>query len=243
MPSEPVEVSKFVLTPRMPVEGAANNGDTLPSLFICLLSHCAKAIISQFINECGVNPKAADPIGVFAAQIFSKTEFHWRGQSLIEILMAKFRKECPVVFGLRGSDKTIKGRERLGWKKDGTQYITEQQHSDRMIGLGAGFAAISLRDFSRTSKINPFPPTNYWTALARIINTPAGETSNTQYIVVRAMIMNYEQRFLTFYGNAALSALQLALVEFPKRAPAGASAAASLATLAELLRGDGLILA
>jgi nucleoporin GLE1 len=112
-----------------------------------------------------------------------------------------------------------------------------------MTGLGAGFASISLRDFSKSSKVNPYPPTNYWMALASIVNTPAGETSNTQYVVLRAMIESHEKRFLQFYGNAALAALCLALVEFPKKAPANASAAGSLRALADLLREDGLALA
>ncbi|KAJ2965660.1 hypothetical protein NQ176_g10510 [Zarea fungicola] len=67
VPSPQIEVSKFVVEPRQPVEGAANNGDTLPALFIYLINVCAKGIINQFINECGANPKAADPIGVFTA--------------------------------------------------------------------------------------------------------------------------------------------------------------------------------
>jgi nucleoporin GLE1 len=112
-----------------------------------------------------------------------------------------------------------------------------------MTGLGAGFASLSLRDFSKSSKKNPYPPTNYWKALAYIVNTPPNETSNTQYVVLRSMIQGHEQRFLGFYGNAALAALRLALVEFPKKAPQNATAAGSLAALADVLKTEsGLIL-
>ncbi|KAM6486795.1 GLE1-like protein-domain-containing protein [Trichoderma sp. SZMC 28011] len=242
VPSAPIEVSRFTVRPREPAAGAANNDTTLPSLFIYLLNICAKGIISQFINECSANPKAADPIGVFTAHIFSQKEFQWRGASLIDILMAKFRVVCPVLFGLRGSDKTERGRQAIGWKKDGPGYITEQTHNDRMTGLGTGFASISLRDFSKTSKENPYKPVNYWQALASIVNSPPNETSNTQYVVLRAMIEGHEQRFLTFYGSAAIAALRLALVEFPKKAPANAAAAQSLRAMAELLRTEGLVL-
>lgn len=231
-----------MISNRQPVEGAKNNDSTMPALFIYLVNICAKGIIAQFINEASANPKAADPIGVFCAHIFSNQDFHWRGESLIDILMAKFRFVCPVVFGLRGNDKTQGGRAKLGWKKDGASYITEQSHNDRMTGLGAGFASIALRDFSKTSRTNPYPPTNYWKALATIVNTPAGETSNTQYVVLRSMIESYEQRFLNFYGNAAFAALQMALIEFPKKAPQDATAAGSLRALVDVLRGDGLIL-
>ncbi|KAL7795362.1 GLE1-like domain-containing protein [Trichoderma ceciliae] len=242
VPSAPIEVSRFIVGQRRPVEGAPNNEATLPSLFIYLLNICAKGIINQFINECSANPKAADPIGVFTAHVFSQKDFQWRGESLIDILMAKLRVVCPVLFGLRGSDRTERGRLAIGWKKDGPGYVTEQTHNDRMTGLGAGFASISLRDFSKTSKANPYPPINYWKALAGIVNSPPNETSNTQYVVLRAMIEGHEQRFLNFYGNAAIAALRLALVEFPKKAPANAAAAQSLRAMVELLRSDGLVL-
>lgn len=238
VPSLPVEVSRFVAAPRQPAEGVPNNDATMPSLFIYLVNICAKGIISQFINECGANPKAADPIGVFTAHLFSQKDFQWRGQSLIDILLAKFRVACPVLFGFRGSDKMEKGRLAIGWRKDGPWWITEQSHNDRMAGLGAGFAAVSLRDFSKTSKTNPYPPTHYWRAFAGIVNSPANETSNTQYVVLRSMIEGQEQRFLSFYGNAAVAALRLALVEFPKRATQNAPAAESLRALAEVLRTE-----
>ncbi|KAF4460120.1 RNA export mediator GLE1 [Fusarium albosuccineum] len=243
-PSPPIDVSLFVVDKREPVEGVPNNDATLPSLFIYLINICAKAIINQFINEGSANPKAADPVGVFAAHIFSNKDFSWRGQSLIDILMAKYRIVCPVLFGHRGNDRTERGRIAIGWKKEGPAWITEQNHNDRMTGLGAGFASLSLRDFSKSSKKNPYPPTNYWKALAYIVNTPPNETSNTQYVVLRSMIQGHEHRFLKFYGNAALAALRLALVEFPKKAPQNATAAGSLSALVDVLKSEsGLILA
>ncbi|KAF5677934.1 RNA export mediator [Fusarium heterosporum] len=244
IPSPPIDVSLFVVDKRDPAEGSLNNDATLPSLFIYLINICAKGIVNQFINEGGANPKAADPVGVFAAHIFSTKEFQWRGQSLVDILMAKYRMVCPVLFGHRGSDRTERGRIAIGWKKDGSSWITEQSHNDRMTGLGAGYASLSLRDFSKSSKKNPYPPTNYWKALAYIVNSPPNETSNTQYVVLRSMIQGHEQRFLNFYGNAAMAALRLALIEFPKKAPQNATAAGSLAALADLLKTEsGLVLA
>lgn len=243
VPSQTIAMATYVQSPREPGSSAINNDDTLPSLFIYLLNICAKGIIAQFINECGANPRAAEPIGISAAQIFSNPDFHWRGSSLIDILLSKFRIVCPVLFGQRGNDKMERGRLALGWKREGASWITEQNHNDRMTGLGAGFAAVALRDFGKSSKINPYPPYHYWTALARILNTPAGETSNTQYVVVRAMIEHHESRFLNMYGSAAMAALKLALVDFPKKAPAGAPAAGSLMALAEVLRTEaGLVL-
>ncbi|RDA87690.1 hypothetical protein CP532_3799 [Ophiocordyceps camponoti-leonardi (nom. inval.)] len=243
IPSPPVQVSRFVADPREPVSGNRIDDENLPSLFIYLLNVCAKGIINQFINECGANPKAADPIGVFTAHLFSQPDFQWRGKSLIDILLAKFRIVCPVLFGSRGNDKTEQGRSALGWRKDGPAWITEQNHNDRMAGLGAGFAAISLRDFSKTSKTNPYPPSHYWKAFSLIVNTPAAETSNTQCVVLRAMIDGHDRRFIDLYGNAAIAALRLALVDFPQKAPPNSPAAGSLRALAEVLRAEkGLVL-
>ncbi|KAL2109305.1 hypothetical protein VUR80DRAFT_2734 [Thermomyces stellatus] len=238
IPSPLVNVATFVAEERQPQPDAVHNGDQLPSLFIYLINIFAKSIVNQFINECGASPKSADPIGVVAAHVFSDKDFQWRGGSIIDILLAKLRRVCPVLFGVRGSDKTAQGRAAVGWRKDGGSWMPEQMHFDRMAGLGAGFAAVALRDFSKANKPNPYPPTNYWRAMAGMVNTPAEQVSDTQYIVLKAMIDGHEQRFLQFYGNAALAALRLALVEFPKKAPQGSVAAGGLRVLGEVLRNE-----
>jgi nucleoporin GLE1 len=242
MQSEMMDPSNFVLEPRKPVEGAINN-DMLPSIFLYLVNIFAKGAISQFINEGGPRPETADPIGVCIVASLSEPEFLWRGKSLIDILLAKFRVVCPVLFGYRGSEKTEQGRQRIGWWKDNGRWVPEQQHMDRMTGLGAGFAAISLRNFAMSKKTNPFPPREYWTAMARIVNTPPAEISNTQCIVLKSMVENYEQKFIEFYGTAALAALRTALIEFPARAPHRSAAVNSLEVVAQALKRDtGLVL-
>ncbi|KAH0445093.1 GLE1-like protein [Colletotrichum camelliae] len=236
--SPPIDVGLYVLRNREPVEGAVHNGEQLPALFVYLLNILSKAIIGQFANEGGANTKSAEPVGIVTAQIFSNKDYHWRGVSLIDILISKFRVACPVLFGSRGNDKTQAGRQAIGWRKEDGNWIPEQAHNDRMTGLGAGFAAIALRDFSKASKTNPYPPTNYWKAMAQIVNSPPPLISNTQYIVLKSMIDGHQQRFINFYGNAALAALRLALVEFPRKAPAGATAAQALSVLADVMRRD-----
>ncbi|KAH6640974.1 GLE1-like protein-domain-containing protein [Chaetomium tenue] len=241
--SELMDPSSFVLEPRNPVEGAAHNDATLPSIFLYLINIFAKAAIAQFINEAGARPETADPVGVCVAATLSDPDFLWRGSSLIDIMLAKFRIVCPVLFGYRGSEKTEQGRQRLGWWKDGGQWVPEQQHMDRMTGLGAGFASISLRNFAMSKKTNPFPPRVYWTAMARIVNTPSAEISDTQCVVLKAMVENYEQKFIEFYGTAAIAALRTALVDFPSRAPQKSAAVNSLEVLAQMLKRDtGLVL-
>lgn len=241
--SQLVDPSSLVLEPRAPVEGAAHNAE-VPSLFLYLLNVFAKAAISQFINEASAKPETADPVGVTVANVFSDPDFLWRDVSLIDILLAKFRVVCPVLFGHSGNEKYEEGRRRLGWHKEDGSWVPEQQHFDRMTGLGAGFASISLRNFRRSKKKNPFPPSNYWTAMARIVNTPAASISNTQAIVLKAMIQHYEGKFLEAYGTAGVAALRLALVDFPARCPARTPATESLQVLAQLLKKEtGLNLA
>jgi nucleoporin GLE1 len=241
--SQLIDVSNFVREPRNPVEGAAHNDAALPSIFLYLINIFSKACISQFINEAASRTETADPVGICVAATLSEPEFLWRGASLIDIMLAKFRIVCPVLFGYRGSEKTEKGRERLGWWKDGGAWVPEQQHIDRMTALGAGFAAISLRNFAMSKKTNPFPPREYWAAMARIVNTPSAEISSTQCMVLKAMIDGYEQKFIEFYGTAALAALRTALIEFPARATTKTPAVSSLQVLAQLIKRDtGLVL-
>ncbi|TGO52150.1 hypothetical protein BOTNAR_0333g00050 [Botryotinia narcissicola] len=241
-----IDPSNYMVSKPNPVQGAQNNGEQLPSLFIYLLNFFSKSIVSQFINEAGVRPEMADPVGVIAVSIFARDEFLWRGSSLIDILMAKMRVSIPVVFGLRGNDKTEEGRARIGWQRlDDGSWIDEQAHNNRMVGLAAGYAAISLRDFSKVKLTNPWPPTYYWRAMASIVSTPTEEASSTQYTALRSMIEGWEQRFIELYGVQAIAALRVALVDFPARAPPSAKVAAgSLSVLVDKLdRDKGLTLA
>ncbi|KAI1103080.1 GLE1-domain-containing protein [Jackrogersella minutella] len=238
VPSQLVDPSDFITDKREPVNGALHNEPQLPSLFLYLLNHFAKAVINQFINECGAQPKAADPIGVLVAMMFSKDLYLWRGKTLIDILMAKFRVVCPVLFGYYGSEKTEQGRLRLGWKRVNGRFIPDQQHSDRMAGLGAGYAAIALRNFSASKNTNPWPPSKYWISLAKIVNTPPADISDTQFTVLRSMIESNEEKFITFYGNAGIAALRKALVEFPNKAPEKTPAVAGMEVLAQILKRD-----
>jgi nucleoporin GLE1 len=237
-PSPPVDPTIVMVSAPAPLEGATNNGDTVPALFIYLLNIFSKAVITQFKDEAGVSPKTADPIGVIAVSIFAQADLCWRGASLISILLAKFRVVCPVLFGIRGSETTEEGRARLGWRKEGGQWVDSQVHNQYMTGLGAGYAAISLRDFSKSKNGNPYPPTKYWMSMAAIVDTPPEEASSTQYIVLKSMIENYEQRFLTFYGSAGRAALQVALVDFPGRAVESSPAVSTLKVLGDKLRRD-----
>lgn len=213
---------------------------TVPGLLIYLLNIFAKAIVSQFIDEAGISPRIADPIGTIASHIFSLEDFRWHGISLIDVLIAKMHVVCPILWGIYGDETTPEGKVRIGWgREDKTgPWVSEQRHKERMIGLGAGFAAIALRNYEKARMDNPYPNTKYWQSLAYLVNTPPAEVTTTHFVVLKAMIENYETKFLEFFGDAALAALRVAVVDFPARAVQQGLAARALATLVDVFRRE-----
>ena len=217
----------------------ASRGTRIPALLIYLLNIFSKAIVAQFLAEASMDPKQADPIGTIASHIFAHNDFRWNETSLIDVLLAKMHMVCPVLFGIWGSEATNEGKTRLGWWREekGGPFLPDQSHNDRMVGLGAGFAALSLRNYEKSKFTNPYPAVNYWRSFSYIVNVPLSERTGTHCIVLKAMIENYEERFLMFFGDAALIALRYAVIEFPKEVKQGMGPRA-LAGLADTIRRD-----
>jgi len=178
-----------------------------------LLNIFAKAVFAQFISEAGVSPQSAEPIGTIAIRIFAANEFKWQSISLIDILIAKFHVKCPILFGCKGATGT----------------------GEAMTGIGAGFAALSLRDFGKSTVQNPFPPSNYWQSMACLVNTPPAQINQVHCILLKAMIENHAGKFIRFFGQPAIVALRKAVIEFPSQAPKCAATSA-LSTLQATLR-------
>ncbi|KAL8687503.1 MAG: hypothetical protein Q9218_006345 [Villophora microphyllina] len=217
------------------------NQDTqVPALLIFLLNHLSKAVISQLIKEAAVAPKIADPIGTIAVSIFANNDFRVNGNSLIDILIAKMHVVCPPLFGIYGPDNSDEGRTRLGWWREvpGGPWINDQTHQDRMTGLGAGYAALTLRNFEKAKATNPYPPYHFWRAITAILNVPAGHVTETHLVLLKALLTNSEARFMEFFGEPAKKILQFAIKEYPKRAPKGSVAAAVLSNLGDTLKKD-----
>lgn len=232
-----VEISLFLANPPNPLPSSDSK---MPAVLLYLLNIFAKAIVAQFADEAGVSPRTADPIGIIGSHIFSLKDFQWQSISLIDILIAKMHVVCPVLFGIYGDESTAEGKLRLSWMREdkGGPYISEQRHNERMTGLGAGFASLALRNYEKSKLDNPYPSINYWQSLACITNVPSAEVTTTHCIVLKAMIENYEQRILEFFGDAGLAALKVSLIEFPKRATRQNVAAKALSGLADILKRD-----
>ena len=186
-----------------------------PALLLYLLNIFSKSIILQFLNEASVSPKTADPVGIIGTSVFAQAEFQWHGIPLVDMLLAKFHVKCPVLFGIYGDEKTVQGKERSGWQKEEGVFVSDQRQAERMTGLGAGFAALTLRSFAKSRLNNPLPTWHFWRAIADIVNVPPDRVTVTHFYVLKAMVEHNVARILEFFGNAGLVALRKAVVEFP----------------------------
>ncbi|MBE7181020.1 MAG: hypothetical protein INR71_07400 [Terriglobus roseus] len=184
-------------------------------VFIYLLNIFTKTVIKQYIGEAGISPEKAEPVGLLLANIFGQQALQWQGHTyLIDIFLAKYHRVCPVLFGIYGPSNTAAGRQRSGWLPQ----FTAQENSERMTGLGAGFAAITLRNFSKSAAKNPMPVSLLWRSLATIVNTPAGHATETHYLVLKALLDPvYVQKLIRFYGDVGLALLRKAVLDFPAR--------------------------
>lgn len=219
-----IDIRPFIVSQ---IPQLSNNSEAqFPGFLLYLLNQFAKSMIAQFVGEASNEGKIIDAIGVIGISIFSDEEFKWRGVSLIDVLIAKFHAICPVLWGIYGRENTQHGKQRLGWARaePGGPFVTTNVHNERMLGLGSGFASLTLRNFSKNKKVNPWPNTEFWRALACIVNTPSADITSTHLIVLKAMLADHVEKFITLFGYAAVAALRTAVIDFPARAPASESA-------------------
>ncbi|KAI9670614.1 MAG: hypothetical protein M1831_005834 [Alyxoria varia] len=208
--------------------------------FIYELNIVAKSIVRQLTSEASAEAKTAGPVGLLAIAVFSREQFRFGANgnaSLIDILLAKLHKLCPVLFGIWGNESTQGGRERLGWGKDDSEeWLPEQNQFDRIAGIAAGYASMSLRNFPARGPSNPHPPTEFWKSLARIVDVPAHEVTQTHLIIVKAMIEAQLERFKKCFGDFVVkAAVRKAVVDLAARAKDGIGKKA-LASLPTVLR-------
>ena len=213
----PVDVSPYLISVQHPAPGQPI---LLSGVFLYLLNIFSKAVISQFIYETSGGVNAADPVGVVAVSMFASPTFKVNSTiPLIDILLAKYHVVCPMLFGLNRStpQTTAQGRLRQGWWREGNTFIPEQRHLERMVGLATGWAALSLRDFSKSKNENPLPNFYYWRAIAGLVNTASADVGSTHTTIIKALTDGFVQKFIGCYGVPAKAVLRVALVDFPER--------------------------
>lgn len=165
--------------------------------------------------------------------------------SLISILMSKFHAAAPILFGISGDEKLAAGRLRLGWRRElaGSQksFVPDSKHYDRLAGLGAGYAAISLRNFGKGPRTNPWPPYHFWETLSFISNTNPLEVQPSHLIVLKSLLQNSVDSIIHFFGDEGFAALRKVAIEFPGQlAPhiQQSSAATSLTALVDIWKRE-----
>lgn len=178
-----------------------------------MVNRTCKAIIKQMANESAVDVAFADPLGIVCATIFSKPDVKPGGIPITDIFWAKFHRVHPVLFGILGDPSTAAGATALGFTKN---IEGREDWMKQIKGMSRGFAALTLRDFSRSSNENPFPNRLYWEALARITMTPPDKQLALQYAALDGMLEPvFVPKFIKFYGSAAIAALKHAIITFP----------------------------
>ncbi|PPJ59643.1 hypothetical protein CBER1_01163 [Cercospora berteroae] len=206
-PSETADLNLYRLQPVDPLQ--------VPKVFLYMVNYTVKIILKQLAYEATVDAEHAEPIGILTATLFSKPEFKPGGHFMSDMLWAKFHKIHAALFGVRFNELTPDGRLALGFKRD--VYTSKTMWHDAVRALSRGYAAITLRDFSRSQNENPFPNRLYWEALSRVLTTPVEERISLHYVTVDGMLDPlFVPRFIKFYGNNALAAMRAAVLEFPK---------------------------
>ncbi|KAL4790258.1 hypothetical protein BDV19DRAFT_342724 [Aspergillus venezuelensis] len=237
-----VNIREFIAFP--PEEIANSDTDKVPALMIYALNILAKSLIASLLNEASLNSGHAEPIGIVAAQIFSSAEFIYKGVHMVDILWAKYRVVCPALWGFNGNDKTEAGRRALGWKRDPStgQHVRDQTHAERMNALGAGFAALTLRNFGRAKRRNPFPNTLFWYSMHKILTIPPSEIHETQVVLLVAMLRSSAERIACFFGHIGLALMRRAIVDLPASLPHKITGITQLTMLKDTYKRDKNIL-
>lgn len=211
-----VDIRFFLAFP--PPHIANDDNPKVPALLIYGFNILVKAIISSLLTEASLHPSHAEPIGILTAQIFSTDAFIYRGLPLSDILWAKYRYVCPAIWGFYGDESTESGKRAIGWWRDPSSggFVSEQAHVDRMTALGAGFSALSLRNFGKTPRQNPFPNTIFWHCVQKLLAIPLSDIQETHVTLLAAMLKSAADRVLGFFGAAGRAVLRRAVVDIPE---------------------------
>jgi nucleoporin GLE1 len=210
----------FIINPTFPIPQGSPDGQ-VSGVFIYLVNMLVKLGLKLSTTAAtNMTYNAVDPIGVILAFVISLGEFRIAGNAFQDIYIAKYHQACPPLFGIHGLESTVGGRTRLGWQKDGDgAFVDANTHYDRLNGVASGYAALTLRDFSRTTEKNALPAWHYWRTLAGILNLDAAQLTKSHAVILKGLINQYAQHFVKFYGAAAIGVLRIALIQKPQQAP------------------------
>ncbi|RMZ68995.1 rna export mediator gle1 [Pyrenophora seminiperda CCB06] len=220
-PGPMIDIRPYMVSHQLP-QLANENEAAYPAFLLYVWICFEKFLIGQFEKE-AANPdgRIIQEIGLIAASLFGDQKYTWNGLPLTDIVLAKLHKACPPLFGIRGTMDTKEGRLRLGWREDSTV----ETYAQRMRGIGAGYASMSLRSFA--SKTPAIATSEYWRAIVSIVNTPTDHLWPGHFAILSGLIRDYHKKFIQFYGVPARGVLRRAVIDLPVRAPQRCKDAAS----------------
>lgn len=222
-----VDIRSFIISRPLPTlshESEAQYPAILLYAFICF----EKFVIKQFDSEAAKEESGIiQELGVIAASLFVDKEFVWKGIPMIDLLLAKLHRACPILFGITGNPNTPEGRARLGWTNVGGSPMNVNYYHQRMVGLANGFAAMSLRAVAAPA----IPISEHWRALASICNTPSDQLYTGHFMVLKGLVRDSAKKIIMYYGAQGRALLRHATIVMPTRAPARAKDTASLVSV------------
>lgn len=182
------------------------------SVYKWILNFVSDAIISQAETEVSVKPTASVPLAKLTLNLLILFE------DLRYFLLAKFYSSCPFLLGYSCSQDTEEGRLRLGWSRDADtgKWEIEEQHNERLCGISTLYSVITRLkldasyvgyDPSRTK--HPLPIKHSWIFLARMVDVPTDQLSETHYAIVGAWWDACCTEFLMAYGRQSQKLLKL----------------------------------
>jgi nucleoporin GLE1 len=219
-----VDIRQFIISHPLPTlanESEAQYPAILLYAFICFEKFVIKQFDQEAANEEG---RIIQELGAIAASLFVDKEFAWKGLPLTDLLLAKFHRACPILFGISGDLKSAEGRARLGWLPVGGSLINTNYYHQRMAGLAAGYAALTLRAVAAPA----VPISEYWRSLASLCNLPSEKLHSGHFMVLKGLVKDSAKKFIGFYGVQGRALLRHATIVLPSRAPSHAAETATL---------------
>lgn len=224
-PGPMVDIRPFLVNQTIPP--LANEAEAqYPAFLLYMWIMFEKFLLKQFEKEASnEDGRIIQELGLIAASLFADQKYMWKGISLIDVLLAKMHHICPIMFGVRGSMNTVEGQKRLGWMPIDKQPATGEIYMQRIRGLSAGFAAMSLRSFKTVPAL---PMSEYWRCLVHVCNTPPADLYPGHFAILGGLLRDFYKKFLGFYGVQARGVLRRAVVDLPARAPERCKEAAGI---------------
>ncbi|PSN72896.1 hypothetical protein BS50DRAFT_172466 [Corynespora cassiicola Philippines] len=225
-PGPTVDIRPYIVSHEYPPLSSDADAQ-YPAFLLYVWMRFVKALLKQFEKEAANDDGLIiQEIGLIAASLLTDSRYFWNGVSMTDLVLAKYHKLNPILFGIRGTMSTAQGRQRLGWLHIDKADPTPNSYAQRMRGLSAGYASLSLRQF--TGKPPAIPVSEYWRAVARVCNTPTNLLTAGHFAVLQGLIQHSVKKFITFYGVSAKAALRRAVYDLPARAPQDVSESANL---------------